>query len=138
MELKYIGTGRSIPAAGIVLLVLLILLLSTPVGFGAEVTASGSCGPSASWTLTKDGVLTVSGTGEMEDFNTAVDGNNYTWIGADKFPPWYGYLPDIRKVVVQKGITKVSHGSGHIGRGRELRISHLPGLHRAEGSRTAG
>ncbi|MBR2779509.1 MAG: leucine-rich repeat protein [Firmicutes bacterium] len=108
---KYNISGHAVPAGRICLLVLLLLLLSAPAGHAAEITARGTCGPSASWTLTKDGVLTVSGTGEMEDFNAERDGNTYTWAGADKYPPWHDYLADIRKVVVRQGITKVSHGS---------------------------
>ena len=39
------------------------------------VTVSGQCGESLTWTLDKEGVLTISGTGDMSDFS-ASDGSN--------------------------------------------------------------
>ncbi len=58
-----------------------------------EVTypTSGPCGAALKWTYA-DGILTVSGTGTMSDFNT--EGSQ----------PWMLYLADITKVVVEEGV----------------------------------
>src|SRR5699024_8914993 len=58
---------------------------------------------------TKDGVLTISGTGEMPP----MDGywykdDNGLWVG---FTRWRAYRNEITKVVIQDGVTSVSAGS---------------------------
>ena len=56
--------------------------------------ASGKCGDSASWKLDTDGVLTITGTGPMADYGA--------------YGPWYiAHLTDIKKVVVQEGVTTI-------------------------------
>ena len=56
--------------------------------------ASGKCGDSASWKLDADGVLTITGAGPMADYGA--------------YGPWYiAHLTDIKKVVVQKGVTAI-------------------------------
>ena len=59
------------------LALLVTLLVTLPlVGFATE---SGTCGENLTWTLSDDGVLTISGTGEMEDYDPA----------GDAAAPWY-------------------------------------------------
>ena len=63
------------------------------------IIASGTCGAEAggsnlTWTLTSDGKLTISGTGDMADF---IYGNQ----------PWKDHLAAIRTAVVQEGVTSV-------------------------------
>lgn len=53
----------------------------------------GTCGNGVSWTL-NDGTLTISGNGEMNDFNT-------------QRPSWDVYKDDITKVVVETGVTNI-------------------------------
>lgn len=103
--------GCRLRIAGLCIAVCLLLLMIPLTGAAAEVTASGTCGASATWTLTGDGVLTVGGTGEMDDYYTSSENVSYGWDDVEEYPPWYDHLSDIRKVVIQKGITKVSHGS---------------------------
>ena len=56
--------------------------------------ASGKCGDSASWKLDADGVLTITGVGPMADYGA--------------YGPWYiAHLTDIKKVVVQEGVTTI-------------------------------
>ena len=56
--------------------------------------ASGKCGDSAKWTLDADGVLTITGAGPMADYGA--------------YGPWYiAHLTDIKKVVVQEGVTTI-------------------------------
>ena len=60
--------------------------------------ASGKCGDSASWKLDADGVLTITGAGPMAD---------YSQHTSDNCAPWRTYANDIKKVVVQKGVTAI-------------------------------
>lgn len=57
------------------------------------VTASNSCGANLTWSLA-DGTLTISGTGEMDDYITS-------------YAPWYGSKSQITSVVVESGVTKI-------------------------------
>lgn len=62
------------------------------------VTASGECGAeggSLTWTLMSDGALTVSGSGEMTDYNK----NEHPYK-----------LSSIRRVVIEPGVTSVGSG----------------------------
>ncbi len=63
----------------------------------AEIVASGECGDNLTWTLDADGVLTVSGEGDMDA------------MGGKEGPsaPWYQYSKDIRELVLENGITSI-------------------------------
>ncbi len=58
------------------------------------IIASGECGENLTWTLTEDGVLTISGEGKMADYN----------YGAT---PWYGHNDVIISVVIEDGVTTI-------------------------------
>ena len=81
-----------------VLLVVAMLMGVLPVGVFAadEAPTSGTCGENLTWTL-EDGVLTISGTGDM---------NNYYSTGAI---PWYGNSKVIATVVIENGVTSIGH-----------------------------
>ena len=83
------------------LLFLAALCLAAVQAWGQTTVAQGTCGAEAggsnlTWTLTSDGTLTISGTGDMADF---ISGNQ----------PWEDYLTDIRTAVVQEGVTSVGN-----------------------------
>ena len=62
--------------------------------------ASGKCGKSLTWTISDEGVLTISGKGAMYDYT-----NN-----SDKLVPWLQkeeYYKNIKKVIVSKGVTSI-------------------------------
>ena len=46
-----------------------ILLIALLMGLSANAKSSGTCGPNLKWHITDDGVLTISGKGEMDDYN---------------------------------------------------------------------
>ncbi len=75
----------------------LFLLLIIICAAFSRVSADGPCGENASWTLSDDGVLTISGSGPMED---------YQYV--DK-SPWYNTRAQIRKIVIEEGITAVGN-----------------------------
>jgi hypothetical protein len=86
------------------LLSLLVLLMTAATGAWAGVVASGNCGTSGhetdvTWTLTDFGVLTISGTGAMEDYS----GNTGQ--------PWKDSRSSITSVVVQAGVTHIGNNS---------------------------
>ena len=70
-------------------------LANATVHFGLYETRSGRCGDSATWTLTPDGTLTISGEGETYDYP----------YGNDR--PWGQYINQITAVVVEDGITSI-------------------------------
>ena len=84
------------------LLVLAVLstLLIVPVS-AASVTASGSWGSNLTWTLTEDGTLTISGTGDMAEFTYDEDTGTYNI-------PWDDYAGQITSVVVCEGVTSIA------------------------------
>ena len=58
---------------------------------------SGTCGAEGdnlTWTLTCDGVLTISGTGDMADWNT-------------DYPAWSPYISTIKSIVIEEGIISI-------------------------------
>ena len=56
---------------------------------------SGTCGEDVVWTLDQEGVLIISGSGEMTDYKSSVTA------------PWYEYFENIKEVIVQDGVKSV-------------------------------
>ena len=53
-----------------IVLALSMICALVPIMASAETTAtSGTCGENVTWTLSDDGTLTISGTGDMEDYS---------------------------------------------------------------------
>ena len=67
-----------------------------------EVIASGDCGENAAWTLDSEGLLTISGEGAMADYQSSPK---------DKRAPWNRYEKEIKKVVIEEGITYIGRYS---------------------------
>ena len=63
---------------------------------------SGKCGGRLTWTL-KDGVLTISGTGDMWDFNLSPS--------QEDSPPWFGHFYDIREVRIEPGVLSIGRNA---------------------------
>ena len=71
-----------------------------PVSSAADVILyDGICGENLTWTLNTDGLLTISGTGEMEDYSLHGD------------VPWNGLVDKINCVVIRNGVTSISYGA---------------------------
>ena len=84
-----------------ILLTAVLLLCAVPLGLGlvdtayaAETANSGTCGDNVTWRLSDDGTLTISGTGDMADY----DGN-----GA----PWFDFYSQVKTVVIENGVTSI-------------------------------
>ena len=76
-----------------VLLIVACLLMS-PAAF-ADSVASGTCGSALTWTLDSDGLLTISGSGEMQDFEY------YSTVC------WREYKDSICSVNITDGVTSI-------------------------------
>ncbi len=73
-----------------ILTLLLLLCAVTALAAG-----SGTCGDRLTWTLNKDGLLTISGSGEMKTEGFSPDS-------------WYDKRDEIRRVVIDKGAVNIS------------------------------
>ena len=100
-----IGTnGQAKKRMPLWVLIALVLLLARVLYLNFHnpvypVIAAGKCGDQCSWELSQDGVLTISGSGIMYDY----DSNNNA--------PWNDYRETIHTVVVKNGITIISEGA---------------------------
>jgi len=94
---EYSVFGRKI----LVLLGVVGLLLCTVLIGAASADSVGSCGKNLTWTLTDDGMLTISGTGEM---------TSHPWLA----------VPDaeerIKRVVIEEGVTTIAGWSFNDGK----------------------
>ncbi len=61
--------------------------------------SSGTCGDNLTWTLDNDGVLTISGTGDMDDVSQ---------LGS---APWNSVRTSIVKIVIEEGVTSIGYGA---------------------------
>ena len=73
---------------------LFTLLLSLATCIGTLFAESGTCGDNLTWDLT-NGVLTISGTGDMTNW--------YTYV----FVPWNSYREDITSVTIGNSVTSI-------------------------------
>ena len=82
-----------------VLAVLMIASLLPATALAADRVASGTCGAEGdgsnlTWTLDSDGVLTISGTGAMKEYDPYK-------------APWYGSSSRVKSAVVAEGVTSI-------------------------------
>ncbi len=72
----------------------------------AEAAGTGTCGDNLSWTLDENGVLTISGSGDMMTFTGEYDDGDYYTDN-----PWYYRRSAIRSIVFTDGVASVSDGA---------------------------
>lgn len=95
------------------LFALLILAMATPQAFAADIIASGTCGPNATWSINSDRVLTIKGTGAITaNYGVYSDSNNY------------GRAFD--HIVIENGITEISSSSAFSMKGVRLASITIP------------
>ena len=68
------------------------------ISFGDLIAAltSGPCGENLTWSLDKNGTLTIAGTGPMEDYESSAG------------VPWYIKSTLVKSVVIESGVTAIS------------------------------
>lgn len=77
---------------------LFTLFFALIASIGTVFAQSGTCGDNLTWNLT-EGVLTISGTGDMYDFYDGV--------------PWASYRENITSVTIGNGVTSIGYGAFH-------------------------
>ena len=82
-----------------VLAVLMIASLLPATALAADIVDSGTCGAEGdgsnlTWTLDSDGVLTISGSGDMHDYGFSS-------------APWYGSRSRVKSAVIADGVTNI-------------------------------
>ena len=70
--------------------------------FHGETVDNGTCGDNLTWVLGYDGVLTISGSGEMGDYSGEYRNGEYRTT-----TPWSGYREQVTAVVVESGVTSI-------------------------------
>ena len=81
------------------LLCLLVLTVLPAAASAAELKASGVGKDGLSWSVTDDGVLTISGSGAMSSLSSE---RNY---------PWYPYRGEITSIIVESGVTELGNSA---------------------------
>jgi len=64
------------------------------MGLSANAQKTGTCGPDLDWELTDDGVLTITGTGEMDNYTGGIAGK-----------PWS--YKNVKQVIIDDGVTTI-------------------------------
>lgn len=80
-------------------LALCMVLMLLPSGALAAET-SGTCGENLKWALDSAGTLTISGTGEIEDYG-----------GKGEIVPWYDHISKIKAVKIENGVTGIGQAT---------------------------
>ena len=75
---------------------LFTLFLALAASVGTLFAVNGTCGANLTWDLT-DGVLTISGSGDMT-----------TWEWEEEIP-WYSYHESITSVIIGDGVTSIGY-----------------------------
>jgi hypothetical protein len=75
-------------------LMVLTMVFAVMLSTLAYCDTSGKCGDNVTWTLTDEGKLTISGTGDM-----------YTST------PWYNYRTSIKTVIIEDGVTSIGNSA---------------------------
>lgn len=96
---------------------LLAVMLVVGITAWAEVIGEGSCGYNANYSLTDDGVLTITG-----------EGTTYHYSSTSQLP-WFDHREEIKKVIVGEGITSLGSYFLAVLPNEELTISLPSTLH---------
>ena len=84
-------------------MVLSLLPFGAMTASAADIIESGTCGDNVTWTLDSDGLLTISGTGEMWNYIRYVDIPTNTFVGER--------CSIVRSVVIESGVTSIGNSA---------------------------
>ena len=73
---------------------MVICVLFSMAVMPAHAASSGTCGDNLTWTLSDSGTLTISGTGDMDDYDSSET-------------PWYEQNPSIHTAIIEDGVTSI-------------------------------
>ncbi|MBQ6175527.1 MAG: leucine-rich repeat domain-containing protein [Clostridia bacterium] len=86
------------------LIIALMVLLTVMLCCGAAMAASsGTCGDNLTWTLSDDGMLVISGSGAMDDYEYA----EAPWVGGYSSSEYGLWNDRVRSVVIEDGVTTI-------------------------------
>lgn len=87
-----------------IILVLCLMVSVVPLQASAEIIGEGSCSDNGKvrWQMNSNGTLRIYGSGAMKDLSNS---------GGTYFAPWKDFKGDIKKVVVENGVTKIGDGA---------------------------
>ncbi|MCC8169138.1 MAG: leucine-rich repeat domain-containing protein [Oscillospiraceae bacterium] len=91
-------------------LALTMLCAFVPCVHAAAIIDSGTCGDNLTWTFDSNGTLTISGTGDMDDYRFYENYyKTYTTLeGYSSFiVPWHDYSENIRNVSISDKVTSI-------------------------------
>ncbi len=83
----------------LILFAVLTVMFAVPVIANAEIIDSGECGAdgaNVTWTLDDAETLTISGEGDMDDYDLFSS-------------PWYDNISTIKKVIIDQGVTSIGN-----------------------------
>ena len=83
-----------------IILALVSVFVCSAITHASEVD-SGLCGNQLTWTLDSNGVLTISGTGAMENYK----------FDSGVYAPWYSYRDSIVAAVMEDGVTTIGNSA---------------------------
>ncbi len=69
----------------------------------ADAAYTGTCGDNLTWTLDENGVMTISGTGAMDEYGDYYDSETQI--------PWCEYRDSIKSLVIEEGVTSVGESA---------------------------
>lgn len=81
----------------VILSLVLSLFATMPIAVSAQ--TEGTCGENLTWVLDDEGTLTVSGVGTM------------SFWGSEGEIPWYTVRDNIKKIVIEDGVTEILQGA---------------------------
>ncbi len=84
----------------LLLVVVMAFTLLPTVSHAAEIVDSGTCGANLTWTLDSEGLLTISGTGDMTDYSS-------DYYLSNEYSPFHSFAKSITTVVLEDGITSI-------------------------------
>ncbi|MBQ2664500.1 MAG: leucine-rich repeat domain-containing protein [Clostridia bacterium] len=83
-----------------VILIMTMFISTLPIVTSAEITESGTCGNNLTWTLDDEGTLTISGEGDMTDWDSYY---NAPFASG----PFDSNESKIKKIIIENGVTSI-------------------------------
>ena len=65
--------------------------------YNGTTLAKGTCGENLTWELDKDGTLTISGTGKMDDYD----------LIECQYAPWYDVRDSVKRIIIENGVSSI-------------------------------
>lgn len=86
------------------ILSMVIVFFAPPACASVTITKSGNCGDNLTWTLDDMGTLTISGTGDMYDYD----------INSGNYPGWYKHINldeelHVYNAIIEEGVTSIGN-----------------------------